>query len=227
MPDVHLHLDCGLNFTMGKWLTGNWCSDAALGSGSPLRVGLCNLLGADQNRATSAGIGGIESDSWWSWFASGTFLTRLQLRAWYSDGLFGFIGRLTSWASTQVCMFTLGERNCERAIQFTSFVVALLLLAIICYGLDWLFRPFFYVVSRVYRCYRWVMGIPDEINVGTLNECEWRGPEVTAVDNTFLKDHIRARSMQTRKPQESSSCSGCVVASTHSPAALQPAWRPS
>jgi len=126
---------------------------------------------------------------------------RIQMQTWFYDGVFGFVGKITGWATTQVCVIVLGAEHCEYLRKALVLTLAVLILAFLMYGLDWLLRPIFYVFNRLHKGYRWARGIPDEVIIGSLAECEWRGPGTdNAVDNVFFKDVVRARSLTTRKP---------------------------
>ena len=59
--------------------------------------GLCYILG-DDNGTTTAGIGTFEDASmgWLDWFLR----IRVVWQSWAYEGAFGFVGRLTGWATT-------------------------------------------------------------------------------------------------------------------------------
>ena len=129
---------------------------------------------------------------------------KLQTEAyWFTQvsGIFGFIGQAASWSTGKICMIALGTQSCERLQNALTLIFSFTVLVCILYGLDWMIRPLIFAGIRLYRAYRWVRGMPDEVVVGSVGDCDWRGPATEAgVDNDFYRNVIRARSLETRKP---------------------------
>ena len=126
---------------------------------------------------------------------------QIQCEGWFSSGLFGVIGRTTGWASSKICVIALGSQSCETLQNTLTFILALLILAMFLYGLDWLFRPVLWLLSRVGRLYRYLRGTPEDMTSSTLEDCEWHGPTTDMpANNDHYKDAIRARSPDSRKP---------------------------
>ena len=134
---------------------------------------------------------------WYEWVMT----LHVQCQAWYGSGFFGFITKITAWASSQICMIALGKQSCETLQNGLTFLVACVVVVCVLYGIDWMLRPFVFLGARMYRLYRALRGVPDEITVSTLGDCDWRGPATnTPADNDFFRDKIRARSTVNRKP---------------------------
>jgi len=199
MPQSGITIGITMNMTFTQWAASMVCKDVIFP-----KFGLCYFLappdgvpGRGSGMGENNAEGSDERGTWYEWVMT----YRIVFESWWGDGLFGIFGRVTSWASTQVCMIVLGKRSCDYVRTAVTLAFAVLILAGVLYGLDWLFRPLVYLVRRGYRLYRWCFGYGEDVAVGVLEDCEWRGPGAeAAVDNDFYRNVIRMRSIATRKP---------------------------
>ena len=126
--------------------------------------------------------------------------------SWFMElRLFGSVAnwtlRLLWWVIDQLGAVSWGAERWA-AFKYTWYVAGLVvLLLILCYGLDRVCRPFIWIFLRARQAWVWLRGDPEKTVRLCVRDLDWRGPDTNqTVDNDYYRDSIRARSLVNRRP---------------------------
>ena len=164
MPVPGISVDTMMNLTFQRsiyhWMTNVWCD---VNQFYIPMFGLCRFISeGNESVDNGGGTGEFDQSDAGGWLEY-ILMLRIDLGAWFCNGAFSSVGGITGSAATQICNITLGRENCERVQQLLIFTTAVLLLACLIYGLEWICRPLVYAISRTYRLYR--KAGPIEVNL--------------------------------------------------------------